>query len=174
MRTRAALRFVLVLLMSQPFSDDRNQMLDAEQADAEVEPLCEVALWCDSATTRVTRLTLLARHGTRRAKKVSGRARCPKCGGKAWWQAAGEPEEDEERGPGVLALLASPFRREESEEVMMELDCTVCAAYRVKYGRGDVCAAGVIVDGNGLCDEHARSMLAVIAGRLPERTGDAE
>lgn len=159
--------------MPQPYSDDvRNQMLAAEAAAAEDEPLCEVALWCDSATSKVTRLTLMARHGTRRARKTAGRARCPKCGGKAWWQAAqDEPEEDEGRGPGVLALLASPFRREhDEEEVPVELDCVVCRAYEFRERvLGRVQAATVIVDGNALCDDHCKSMLVVIAERLPER-----
>ena len=157
--------------MSAKDLDVRNEHLTAEQHDPMVEPMCEITVWCDSATTRLTRFTLMVRHGAKR-RRTMGRMRCPQCKAQAWWQAAdllGEDDQDEpaEARPGLLTQL-NPFRRDDEEEEAVVADCVVCRAYQARGEDIEVQAVTLILDGNGVCDEHGESMLKILASRLPE------
>lgn len=152
-------------------TDVRNEYLAAGAGlHAEHHDLCDITVWCDSATSRVTRFTLLINHRVRRKAKTMGRVACPACKTRgAWWQAAAGDEE--ETGSG-LARQLNPFRRDPAEEMPeMTLECVVCRAYLVQEHdeNGDAADATTIVDGMALCDDHARSMIGVIAAKLPKR-----
>lgn len=151
--------------MARDLSEDiRNENLTGEPP-ARLEDFCDLVVVCESASSPVTRWTLLAKHGARRDRRY-GRIACPRCRGRAWWQLGDMPQR-ERKGPGLIGHLLFPFRRDQGEEEDMG-DCVVCRAYAERDGDADVFLATMVLDGNGVCDRHGAPMLKVIAEKLPE------